>query len=422
MRSNCLVGVLLRGLCLASASGLVACSEDEVRVVPPPEEMGNPLDGQTPGEEAVYAMISIIRTEDSATSYVQLASSLDEPFSLSAAREFPGFADIAAVNGQLLIGSGDEPRVTRYQIGADLTWEEGESLSFANQGLDSAGFSTMWFANDQTAYAVAGQNIRRVAWDPSAFEIRGVYEDTSLPLERDGYDLWFSNNRESSSFRWNGPVLRPYSYYDADDLAGPVSQIAAYDPATHLEVAALEAPCADLSVSSQDEQGNTYFSTWFYNPTLALYGDGPAPCVVRIKPDLTLDEAFTTDFTQLTGGRYVKVFRYIAEGKAIATVLDHESLDVDFSGEYDEDVDAAIWEADHWRLWMFDLEAGTAQPISGVDTLGSTFMWARFGERTFVFQRHSDVARTKVYEINLDGTASERFDTEGWFYDWVRVR
>jgi hypothetical protein len=217
-------------------------------------------------------------------------------------------------------------------------------------------------------------------------------------------------------------VLRPYSYYDADDLSGPVSQIAAYNPSTHLETAGIEAPCPDLSVSSQDEAGNTYFSTWFYNPTLALYGDGPAPCVVRIKPDLTLDTGFTTDFTQLTGGKYVKVFRYLGNGKAIASVLDQETLEADFSGEYDEDVDAAIWEADHWRLWMFDLEAGTAKPIEGVERAGSTFMWAKFGERTFVFQRHADVGRTQVYELQADGTATERFDTEGWFYDWVRVR
>lgn len=50
-------------------------------------------------------------------------------------------------------------------------------------------------------------------------------------------------------------------------------------------------------------------SGWTYGPVLSLFGDGPAPCVRRIKPDSTLDETWTPDLTTWTGGRPVHTFR-----------------------------------------------------------------------------------------------------------------
>jgi hypothetical protein len=421
------LGRVCLSACLASVVS-VACSDDGASIVAgagAPGRAGSPAGAAGAGGEPaatqpghVYAQLVVIRTEESAVSYVVLSDTLDASnFSLDDAREFPDFVDIAAVGGQLLVGNTNEPRITRYGISPSLEWEEGDSLSFANQGMESAGFDGMWFADDHTAYAVVEQNVKRVVWDPTAFEIKGVMQDSNLTLARDGYDLWFSQNRDSSSFRWNGPVLRPFSYYDADDLSGPISQIAAYDPVTHQEIAAFDAPCPNLEVSSRDEAGNTYFSTWFYNPTAALYGTGPAPCVVRVKPDLTLDQAWTTDLTQMTGGKYVKVFRYLRDGKAIGTVLDNEQLQLDPATGYDEDMDTEIWQADHWRLWLFDLESGQARPIEGLGAVGATFKWATLGDRTFVFQRYADSARTKVLEIDAAGNTTEHLDTEGWFYE-----
>jgi len=54
----------------------------------------------------------------------------------------------------------------------------------------------------------------------------------------------------------------------------------------------IEAPCAGLAVVSQDEDGNTYFSSWDYGPLRALYDMAPGPCTARVTKDYELDEAF----------------------------------------------------------------------------------------------------------------------------------
>ena len=42
--------------------------------------------------------------------------------------------------------------------------------------------------------------------------------------------------------------------------------------------------------------------------------------------------------------------------------------------------------------------------------------------RTFVFVPYDNWGRTKGYELDEDGTATEHFDTVGDVFKWVRVR
>jgi hypothetical protein len=166
-------------------------------------------------------------------------------------------------------------------------------------------------------------------------------------------------------------------------------------------------------------------SSWGYYPTLALYGDGPEPCVVRVGTDLIVDEAFTTDFTDITGGRFTNNFRYIGGGKGIANVLHHELIaGADFAGAYQAEVaDAINGSGPHWKLWLLDVENDTGTPVEGitVDVSGGA-QFAVLDGRTFVFLPYADWGRSKVYEIGADGIAIERWDTPGDIFKWIRVR
>ncbi|MET0411711.1 MAG: hypothetical protein ABW217_10470, partial [Polyangiaceae bacterium] len=166
--------------------------------------------------------------------------------------------------------------------------------------------------------------------------------------------------------------------------------------------------------------GNTYFSTWSYDPILGLYGLGPDTCVRRIKPDATLDEDWAPDLSQWTDGRPVNVFRYMRDGKAVGTVLHIDEVDIDFEAGYDED-EAAELDA-HWRLWLFDLEAETAQPIEGIEGIGGGWFWSNFDGRTFLFVPNEDWSASKVFELDIEGNATERFEATGFINDWVRIR
>lgn len=205
---------------------------------------------------------------------------------------------------------------------------------------------------------------------------------------------------------------------------GTESVIAVYDPATHEETTTISAPCPGIGIATQDEQGNTYFGTWDYIGIRALYGDAPAPCTVRVTPDLAVDEAWTTDFTTWTDGRYVNNFRYVGGGRAIGNVLHHENLGADFGGPYDPAVMDRAWTSGpHWRLWIFDLEAEEAHPVEGIDVdIGSGAQFAVLDGRTFVFLPYDNWGRTRVFELDADGNATEHLDLLGDVFKWERLR
>jgi hypothetical protein len=373
----------------------------------------------------VYALMTqVYGADDDRTVYVSLSDTLDvESVSLRQAREFPGVANLAAVGGRLLISSGVEPIITEFSIGNDLGWTEGRTVSFAQYPLgDNANFYYQFVLNENTAY-LPFDAFKRIVWDPTAMEIRGAMEDTSLVPERDGLLLEAGGNR--NSVQYEGAVLQAFFYHDEDWFRfGDTSLVATYDPTTHAEASIIELPCPGVSIATQDEEGHTYFGPWDFLGTLALYGEGPAPCVARLNADHSVDSAWTTDFTDLTEGRYINNFRYVGGGKALANVLHHELVDADLSAPYDADVATAIGASGpHWRLWLFDVRAGTAAPVDGIDVdISSGAQFAVLDGRTFVFLPFDDWARTMVYELDDSAQATRRFEVTGDVFKWIRVR
>jgi hypothetical protein len=393
-------------LLLASAS---ACSTSS-------EEQG--VDGTGP----VYLLSrTVFGTEDERTVYFSLAPDMEDPSAAMAAeREFPGVANAGGIGGRLLVSDGEQPLIHRFSVTDALRWVDAGTLSFAGYPLaDNANLFGQYQVNEQTMY-LPFEGYKRILWDPTAFEITTVLEDSALLPELDGLTLEPAGNR--TGIRYDGPVLHPFFYHDEDwyDF-GSISPIAVYDPESHRETAVIDGPCPGLAVPSRDEAGNTYFSSWDYTPLFALYGEGPAPCVARVTPERTLDEAFTSDLTEWTGGRYVQNFRYIRDGWGLADVLLHENLDADFSGELDPAVLDQIYDFTNYQLWRIDLAQGRAEPYT--DVAASSFGWsaATIDDRSLLFVPLEGGARTKVYELDASGGAAELYEVPG-DASWLRVR
>jgi hypothetical protein len=372
----------------------------------------------------VYAMMTQVYDDQDRTVYVSLTDTLERGNGVAPdAREFPSVANLAAIDGRVLISSGQEPKITEYEITEDLQWSPGRTLSFLDYPLeDNANFYYQFILDEHTAY-LPFEKTKRLIWDPAKMEIRGVVEDSSIPLTKDGLDLQAGGNR--NSVRYDGAVMQAFFYVDEDWFRyGGESVLAIYDPETHRESRTITVPCPALSIATRDEAGNTYVGPWDFAGKLALYGDGPAPCVARLKPDLTLDESWTMDLSSWTDGRYLSNFRYIGNGKALANVLHHEELGVRFDGPYDPDVaDAIDKSGPHWRLWMFDVEAQRAWPVDGIDVATSSgAQFAVLDGRTFVFLPFDNWGKTMVYELDAEGRASRHFETVGDVFKWVRVR
>ena len=128
--------------------------------------------------------------------------------------------------------------------------------------------------------------------------------------------------------------------------------------------------------------------------------------------------------SRVADGRTAGNFRYVGNGKAFANVLHHEEFGVESPAELDAETLDNLWRGGpHWKLWLFDVEAGTGSPVEGIDVeMTSGAQFALIDGRTFVFVPYDDWARTKAYELAADGTATEHFDTVGDVYQWVRVR
>jgi hypothetical protein len=387
---------------------------------------GASLDGAvSPSGSPLYAMMIQIYGTDDRTVYVHLSKSLDlgPTLDLSRAREFAGVANFAPVNGRILVSSGLEPSITEYEIGEDLSWKQGRSVSFANYPLeDNANFYSQFVLDEQTVY-LPFDVTSRLIWNPSAMTITQVLEDSKLELMKGGLKASPGGNR--NGIRFEGPVQRSFIYVDEDYFAfAQESAVAIYDPASHGERQIVSLPCPGVDMPSRDEQGNTYYSTWNFQGTRALFGQGPKPCIVRLKPDHTLDEAWTTDLRDLTGGRHVNNFRYIGKGRAIGNVLHHELLAANWSGGYDPKVAEQIAkEGDYWRVWMFDLNQRTAKPVEGIDVVtGMGTQFATLEGRTFLFVQYERYGRTRIYEIDESGLARRHADTQGDVFKWLRVR
>ena len=376
----------------------------------------------------IYAMMTQVYGTDDRTVYLSLSNTLDvKSVDLKKAREFPGVANFGTVGGRILVSSGQEATVTSFEIDEDLTWTEGKVVDFSNYPLpdgDYANFFHQYIVDDHTAY-LPFEVTKRIIWDPTDMKILRVDEESALEdkLKKGNLELGSGGNR--NGIRFKGPVMQPFAYSNMDYTDyGTESFAAVYDTKTHKESKIIELPCAGAAMTTQDEDGNVYFGTWSYLGLRKLYNIGPAPCVARVKSDLTLDEEFTTDFTDLTDGLYVNNFRYIGKGKAIGNVLDHNMLGADFSKDYDPDVEEAAWKSGkHWSFWMFDLKANKAWPVEGIENdVGSGAQFAVLDGRTFVFLPFDDWSKSAVYELDSEGKAEKRFEIEGDVFKWVRVR
>lgn len=408
----------------ANKTTLLDVPPDSVPDAEKEQEPRTIVESTAPKKGPVYALMTQVYGVDERSVYVLLTDTLDpaDP-SLSRAREFPGVANLAPVGGRLLVSDGNQPLITEYDIGDDLNWQRGASVNFAEYPLeDNANFYYQFIVDEHTAY-LPYDGHKRVIWDPTEMSITAMVDASELELKRGGLQLEAGGNR--AGVRYNDSVLQAFFYHDEGwwDF-GSESVVASYDTITHKEGKLVSIPCPGLAIATQDEQGYTYFGTYDYSPLRALYGESPAPCVARIAPDGTLDESWTTDLTDLTEGRYSMNFRYIGDDRAIANVLHHEVFDVDFTDELNFDVVDASWgTGDHWRLWLFDLKAGSARPVEGIDVaLGSGAQFAILDGRTFVFIPFDDYSKTMIYELNSQGRASRHFEIPGNVYQWVRVR
>jgi hypothetical protein len=250
-------------------------------------------------------------------------------------------------------------------------------------------------------------------------------EDTKVPLKSGDLAALPGGNR--SRLRYSPkPSKQPFFYLDEDYIYfADKTVLAVYDTTTHKETSTIELPCPGLAIATRDEEGYTYYGTWDYSPLPALYNKGAKPCLARLKPDDTLDEAWTTDLTDLTGGRYGANFNYVRDGWGLLDVLNQEELsDLDFTAAtIPAEAVTEVWDKKHWSVWFVDLKNKQAHPLDslGEDLHSASWELNRIGDRVFIELPRPDET-TVYYELDKTGNATLWDHVKDGSGTWRQIR
>lgn len=390
-------------------------------LVPACEEGGPDDAAVEPGTGPLYAMMTHVYGPEDRTVYVSLSDTVDiDSIDLETAQEFPSVANMAAIDGRILISDGQAPKILEYEISDDFDWIPGRELSFSGYPLpDNANFYYQFIVDDEHAL-MPFNGTSRILWNPKKMEIEDDLTDSSLKGVEKGLTLEAGGNREG--IQYEGPILQAFYYHDDDWFDyGSTSHLVVYDEKTFEETKVLDIPCPALTMPTLHEDGGTYWGTWDL-PTSALVEEDGTSCIVKVTREGELEE--TIDLREWTDGHAVNNFRYIGDGKAVGNVFYHEEFGVDSPAELDAEALDLLWEeGPHWKVWLFDTEKGGGKPVKGIDVdFGAAVQFAVLDGRTFLFVPYDDWSRTKGYELNDNGAVTEVFDTLGDVFKWVKVR
>lgn len=368
--------------------------------------------------QAGFALATTVLGQDSNTTFVRYLEELDVgKVELENARSYPGNATIGSVGGMFFVGSGESPKVTRFNVGEDGTLEKNGQISFS-QYVDKAPLFANMFVDETSAY-LDKEESSRVIWNPKEMTIER--KDRLDPIEKkvDKKPVSQGSRRGMvvrgdvafQSFYWAGPDFYEYA---------PNSKILVYDTETDEIKNVIEAPCPGLGVGTEDEEGNVYFTNWVgpsAAPVIEGESEAPSPCAVRIDAgETTLNEDWTRDLTEMTDGRQVTAMRMLEGSTAIAAVLDEEKVDADSETDPQK-----ITYANNWELWRLDLEEGTGSKVPGIGHIAGGYYAFRLDGRMVVTLPDADYGSTTGYEVSVDGEATKLFDANGWVYQMVEI-
>jgi hypothetical protein len=338
-------------------------------------------DADSSDKDRVYLYKVNVYHPDGTSAYALLRDTIDFEITvddLDTAREFPGYTGMGVFSGDVVSADSESPFATKWRITEDRQWEQvGEPLNFGQYFMsESDGLNFHWQAvrGDDVYLFYGAERTSRAHWNVKDWRILDAYEDTNLPTKA-GYELGNPGNR-SNLRDFKGAVVWPFTLENDETGAAPKSYLAVYDPDTHAESAVIESSCPRIQQATKDEEGNLYFSTFSNDPSFAFYGDAAANCVVKVTPDGELDETFgNQDFRDATDGGILVGFRYLKDGKGVASVAHPDRLpEFDPDGPFDPEVACKIWICDDkpdqfdktlWDVHVIDLAAGTSKIVTG---------------------------------------------------------
>jgi len=350
--------------------------------------------------------------------YLTLTDSLDEAPDYTASLEIPGGGVLygAPGIGTFMIGSGERPVVTRYELGDDGEFMPGLELSFANEGVLYLYAGSVVFPSPTKAYYIDLDQLQAIAFDPIEMEILGA-----VSLEgaaREGYFTSFSY----PVMRANGIYLAAEWYSDPNaDRVPPGSMLVHLDPDTDEVTYQSDPRCTSMLLTMTTDAGDTYFFSDMFN-TFARRGYGPEngfnDCALRLKAgERSFDPDWELDINSRTGGASSVAVAAGGDSKVWLQVLDEEAADLPTPADY-----GTVQSENAWQWHLLDVESdGPAvkneeRPLSSSGAIGMNV-----DGRAFTTFGDAASTETTLLELTPDGFV-ERAQYPGIVDEIVRVR
>jgi hypothetical protein len=351
----------------------------------------------------LYVVFSTVDSAEERQGYFVTTPSLDGdvPIDVSKGLEEPGGGRLYAEDGigTFMIGGGETPTITRYEVSADGAFLRGATISFANQGVANLADGAVTFISPSKAYLRDDGQLQLISFDPTKMEIL----DT-IPLEgvtREGVVPGFGQTIKRSD-----GIYFPISYYNPENfgLVPEGSLLVRVVPETDEVTVNAEARCTGFNVGFLSEAGDAY---WFSDVDTAVgwRANPPVPgaqhdCALRVPAgETTYDPTWQLDVNTRTHG-WPAIAAVPDGGSRIwMRVLEESSIEV--PTEVDP---VTLAELPGWQWYLLDLE-GTGAAVANHDRpAGSYYTYNfRIDGRTFTTESNADYSEARILEITDQG-------------------
>jgi hypothetical protein len=305
-------------------------------------------------DDPVYVAFSTIDTADGRTGYAAATSSIegDVFVDISAGIESPGGGQLYAPPGEgyFLLGSGEEPTFTRYDVDEDGTLTRGATVSFANFGVGDV-WRHMIFVDASKAYFLDMTQVQLISFNPTTMEVH-----RAIPVDD------FACEEMQTEF--GTPIQRDDGYYFPRscwdlEVTSAGSSLVHLDPDTDEVTVTHDERCMGMQFGFMAESGHAY---WFADHDASVEwslkpGDTPHDCALRLRAgETTFDENWALDLTTRTGGASA-VASVPAGGSSLwVKVFEEAALPVSLPLP---EMDWSLSSLATWRWGMLDVEADT---------------------------------------------------------------
>lgn len=416
----------LAALLGGSLLGVTACSDDSDTNGNPGGSTGGGSSGGGAGgeggsgsddQEPVYAVVTQIFGESDNTSYIVTQSDLSgDELSLDSGIEINGRAIAAGPTngGSLFVGTDLGATVTRYDLAADGTLQEGPEVSFAGAGLTSVGeyAGQFQFVAEDKAYFFDGSTAQVVVWNPEEMTYTESLDLSSLVFE--GELLTFGG----APLRSGDDVLAFAGWRTSDNSQVPDrAAVVMVDTETDEVTIATDERCGYVRDGVLASDGFVYLATEAFGAAVHHMNaeNASAPCLLRFDPEAgEFDDSFHVDLTTLFDDAVAGTLLIGPGNQPYLLALD--------AADYDgPPVPRVLASSPFWQLAKLTTGDEPSVELLDTDLLPGSILPAAFGDDVYlpVFAGRES---TELVELTDEGPGAVAASTSGLAFSFVKLR